>query len=86
MAGKVYTREDIVKALDADIAKNAKQWGENYIYTRWARENKDKTLAKYDAGEAVMVEKEWYCENGMEYIREFYSDGTTREICYGYMD
>ena len=85
MTGRIYTREDIVKALDAHIAQNVEKWDENYIYTKWAREYKEETLDKYDAGEVVMVEKEYYCENGMEFIREFYSDGSTNEICYGYM-
>lgn len=86
MADKVYTREDIVKAMDADIARNVRQWGENYIYTKWARERKEKTLAKFDAGEVVLVEKCGYHEDGMDWETEFYSDGTTKEICYGYMD
>lgn len=86
MEGKVYTREDIVKALDAHVAQNAKQWGEDYIYTRWAKKYREETIAKYDAGEVVMVEKEYYRENGMEFIRKFYSDGSIGEISYGYMD
>lgn len=84
--GKIYTREDIVKALDANIDQNIKKWGENYIYTKWARERKDNILAKFDAGEVVMVEKEHYHEGGMDFEREFYSDGSTSDICYGYMD
>ena len=35
--GRTYTREDIVRILDADIEKNVRQWGTDYIYTRWAR-------------------------------------------------
>lgn len=37
MEGRTYTREDIVRILDTDIEKNVRQWGANYIYTRWAR-------------------------------------------------
>ena len=84
--GRTYTREDIVRILDADIEKNVRQWGTDYIYTRWARENKEKILADYDAGMVVLVEKEWYCENGIEYKTEYYSDGSTRDLCYEYCD
>lgn len=86
MESRNYTREDIVQILDADIEKNIHQWGKNYIYTKWAIEHKEDILNKYDTGEVVMVEKEWYCENGMEYEIEYYSDGSTKEICYGYCD
>lgn len=86
MAGKVYTRDDIVKALDANIDRNIRQWGEHYIYTEWARERKEKILAKFDAGEVVLVESSGYHKDGMDWETEFYSDGTTKEICYGYMD
>ena len=83
---RTYTREDIVRILDADIKKNVRQWGSDYIYTKWARERKECTLAQYDSGMVVLVEKDWYCKNGMEWETEFYSDGTTKEVCYGYMD
>lgn len=86
MKGRDYTREDIIKALDAHVAKNVKQWGEDYIYTRWAKEYREDTIARYDEGEVVMVEKEYCCEDGMEFIVEFYSDGSASKICYGYMD
>ena len=84
--GRTYTREDIVRILDADIEKNVRQWGANYIYTRWARENKEKVLAGYDAGIVVLVEKEYYHEAGMDFEIEYYSDGSTRDLCYGYCD
>lgn len=84
--GRIYTREDIVRILDADIESNVRQWGANYIYTRWARDHKDKVLADYDAGKVVLVEKESYYDHGMDYEKEYYSDGSVQDICYGWSD
>lgn len=85
-AGRIYTREDIVRILDENIAKNVKQWGENYIYTEWAREAKERKLAEYDAGKVILVEKESYYDCGMDWEREYYSDGSIQNVCYGYSD
>lgn len=49
-------------------------------------ENKEKVLADYDAGMVVLVEKEYYHEAGMDFEIEYYSDGSTRDLCYGYCD
>lgn len=84
--GRTYTREDIVRILDADIEANVRQWGADYIYTRWAREHKDSVLADYDAGKVVLVEKEPYHDHGMDFEREYYSDGTVKDACYGWTD
>lgn len=35
-----YTREELEALYDKEIAAEAKRWGEDYIYTRWAREQK----------------------------------------------
>lgn len=86
MTGRIYTREDIVRILDAKIEMEAKKWGTNYIYTRWAREDKDNKLAKYDMGEVILVESEWYYEDGMNFEIEYYSDSSIKRACYGYYD
>lgn len=47
MNGKA-TREDIVRVLDYEIYKNKNQWGDDDIYTQWAREHKIAALKAYD--------------------------------------
>ena len=86
MEGRNYTREDIVRILEKDVQANVKQWGADYIYTRWARRYRDEAIAKYDAGEVILVEKEPYYEHGMDFCREYYSDGSVRDVCYGWSD
>ena len=84
--GRIYTREDIVRVLDADIDYSAKQFG---YYSYWAiraREYKESALRDYDTGKVVFVEKEEYHENGMDYAILYYSDGSTSHECYGYSD
>lgn len=81
-----WTRDMVVRALDDAIEMNVNKWGEDYIYTKWARERKVQTLADYDAGKVVYVGSEWYHEHGMDFEREYYSDGSTKDKCYGYSD
>ena len=85
-AGRNYTRDNIVRILDAQVEATAAQWGENYIYTRWAKDKMASDLAKYDAGEVIPVETDTYIENSIEYERVYMSDGTVQTINYGYID
>ena len=84
--GRHYTREDIVRILDNHIVAQAKQWGEDYIYTKWAREAKEKKLADYDAGKVIEVEREEYREYGMDCCDHFMSDGSVSISNFGYSD
>ena len=84
--GRNYTRDDIVRILDAKVEATAAQWGENYIYTRWAKDKMESDLAKYDAGEVITVETDTYIENCTEYERVYMSDGSVQTINYGYID
>ena len=84
--GRQYTRADIVRILDCHIAAQAKQWGEDYIYTKWAREAKERKLADYDAGKVIEVEHEDYREHGMDWRDCFMSDGSVSTVNFGYSD
>lgn len=85
-AGRNYTRDDIVRILDEQVEATAAQWGENYIYTRWAKDARDEKLRRYDAGEVIPVETDTYIENCTEYERVFMSNGTVQTVNYGYID
>lgn len=78
------TREDMVRLLDADILSNEKQWGYDYLYTKWAREHKKKALYAYDNHlEPVDVGKVDSCyRNGYDYETYLYTDGTLRTSMY----
>ena len=64
----------------------AKQWGEDYIYTKWAREAKERKLSDYDAGKIIEVEREEYHDCGMDYCDCFMSDGSVSTLNFGYSD
>ena len=84
------TREEVVEYLNSIVEKERKQWGEDYIYTRWAKENMDKKLKEYDNGEVIPVYSVDYVSsygNGCgDYSDTLYSDGTVKTSCYGYLD
>lgn len=84
--GRTYTRDDIVRILNELVEATAAQWGENYIYTRWAKDRMETQLATYDAGGVISVETETYIENSTEYEKVYMSDGTVRTINFGYID
>lgn len=84
------TEQEVFDFLNEEVEKQAKHWGPDYIYTKWARESRDEKLAKFKAGEVVPVYKESYVDkygNGCgEYEDVLYSDGTVTTCCYGYSD
>lgn len=84
--GRTYTRDDIIRILNAQVEATAAQWGENYIYTRWAKDRMETQLAKYDAGEVIPVETETYIENSTEFEKVYMSNGTVQTVNYGYID
>jgi len=79
------TREDIERLLDKHIKAEADHWGENYIYTKWAREHKTTALDAYDRHlEPVHVAKlDWHYEDGCDFEDWLYTDGTIRTSVYG---
>ena len=84
------TENEVWEYLDGKVRQEAKHWGENYIYTEWAREARDEKMQKWRNGEVVLVYTERYVDsygNGCgDYEDELYSDGTVKTACYGYLD
>lgn len=84
------TRAEVLEYLNKNVEAKAKQWGEDYIYTEWARRARDKKLAQFDNGEVVEVYTVGYCDsygNGTgNYEDVLMSDGTVKTCCYGYYD
>jgi hypothetical protein len=83
-------RNEVIRLLDEKVLATEKQWGMNYIYSEWAREDRDKKIEEFDAGKVILVKKEPFVDNygngTGDYEREIYSDGTVKTICYGYSD
>lgn len=80
---RTYTREDIVRILDADIEYQTS------IGAYWAcraREYKESALRDYDNGRPVFVEREECHEDGIDYAILYYSDGSTICECCEYTD
>jgi hypothetical protein len=84
------TEEEVIAMLDEEVADTVKQWGEDYIYSRWARENREKKLEKFRNGEVIEVKCVSYSAaygNGTgNYDDVLMSDGTVKTYCYGYYD
>lgn len=84
------TEEEVWKYLTDNVERNIKQWGEDYIYTTWAKEARDEKFAKWKNGEVVQVETRQFVDsygNGCgDYEDVLYSDGHVETICYGYLD
>lgn len=85
-ARQPYSREEIESIFNSRVEANAKHWGTDYIYTRWARESAAKRLAAFDTGEVVEVENNEYHKDCMDWKDTYYSDGTVDTTCYGYTD
>ena len=81
-----FTREELEKIYADHINSLAKQWGEDYIYTRWAREAETKNMTDWGKGKVVQVYSEEYTENSIDYADTYYSDGTVVTTNYGYCD
>jgi hypothetical protein len=84
--GRTYTREQIIQKLQENVDLEEKKWGKDYIYTQWARESMQKSLAQYDAGKPIVVETDSYTQHCICYTDEYYSDGRVVVVNYGYDD
>ena len=84
------TEEEVWKYLTDNVERNIKRWGEDYIYTTWAKEARDEKFAKWKNGEVVVVKVEQFVDsygNGCgDYEDWLYSDGRVETACYGYLD
>ena len=87
---KPLTEAEVYEYLTKSVEANERQWGKDYIYTKWAREARDKKMEQYRAGEVIDVYSEQYVDrygNGCgDFEDVLYSDGTVRTACYGYLD
>lgn len=84
------TEQEVFDFLSLEVKKQAKHWGPDNIYTKWARESRNTNFAKFQAGEIIPVYKESYVSNYGNGCGDFedvlYSDGTVKTFCYGYLD
>ena len=82
--------DEVKNYLDEKVNCEAAHWGEDYIYTRWAREARDKKLEAFSRGEVIPVHTEEYNDkygNGTgSYSDTLFSDGHVETTCYGYLD
>lgn len=78
------TREDIVRLLDRHIHEQAEHWGENNIYTQWAREHKAKVLDAYDRNldpvRVAVIDRHY--EGGFDFEDELFTDGSIKTSVY----
>ena len=81
-----YARTEIEKIYAEQIETTAKQWGINGFYTNRVREYTKEKLTKFDNGEVVEVYNDDYHEDSMDFTDVYYSDGTKRTMCFGYVD
>lgn len=84
------TEQEVWDYLSIKVDREEKQWGKDYIYSQWAREYRDKQMAKFKAGEVVEVHTESFVDsygNGCGNFEDvLYSDGSVKTACYGYLD
>lgn len=87
---KPLTEEEVIAYLNEEVKETEERWGVDYIYSRWARENRDKKLEAYRNGEVIEVCNIPYVDsygNGCgNYEAILLSDGSVRTACYGYYD
>jgi hypothetical protein len=80
------SRDELEEKLDIIVQNNARQWGKDHIYTKWAEQSKKDKLARFDGGEAVRFQIKAYHKDGMDWEKRYFSDGTTDNVCLGYND
>ena len=84
------TEQEVYEYLDIKVQAEAKHWGEDYIYTEWARKARDRKMEQFRRGEVVEVYtveyRAGYGNGTGDYADTLYSDGTVRTACYGYSD
>lgn len=85
-AREPFTEQELEAEYDRIIKAEASHWGDNYIYTQWARETKAKNMQDWLEGKVVHVYSEEYHKDGMDFADTYYSDGTMITSCFGYTD
>lgn len=83
---KPYTREELQEVYNAKIAARAEQWGADHYYTRLCGLVTEINLKSFDEGKVVEIYREWYAEDGEQYEKYHYSDGTSVKRWLGFND
>lgn len=83
---KPYTREELQEWYNTKIAAQAKQWGADHYYTRLCRLVTEINLQSFNEGKVVEVCRSEYVEDGEQYEKYYYSDGTSVKCWLGLND
>lgn len=83
---KPYTREELQELYNTKIAAKAKQWGADHYYTRLCGLVTEINLKSFDEGKVVEIYREQYAEDGEQYEKYHYSDGTSVKCWLGLND
>ena len=83
---KPYTREELQELYNTMIAAQAKQWGADHYYTELCRNVTEINLKCFDEGKVVEIYREQYAEDGEQYEKYYYSDGTSVKCWVGLND
>lgn len=83
---KPYTREELQELYNAKIEARTLQWGTDHYYTRLCGLVTEINLKNFDEGKVVEVYREQYAEDGEQYEKYHYSDGTSVKYWLGFND
>lgn len=83
---KPYTREELQELYSTKIAAQAKQWGVDHYYTKLCELVTEINLKSFDEGKVVEIYREQYAEDGEQYEKYYYSDGTSVKCWLGLND
>lgn len=83
---KPYTHEELQELYNAKIEARTLQWGADHYYTRLCGLVTEINLKSFDEGKVVEVYREQYAEDGEQYEKYHYSDGTSVKYWLGFND
>ena len=83
---KPYTHEELQELYNAKIEARTLQWGADHYYTRLYGLVTEINLKSFDEGKVVEVYREQYAEDGEQYEKYHYSDGTSVKYWLGFND
>lgn len=83
---KPYTREELQELYNTKIAAKAQQWGTDHYYTKLCELVTEINLKSFDEGKVVEIYREQYAEDGEQYEKYYYSDGTSVKCWLGLND
>ena len=83
---KPYTREELQELYNTKIEAQTIQWGADHYYTRLCGLVTEINLKSFDEGKVVEIYREQYAEDGEQYEKYYYSDGTSVKCWLGLND